>query len=525
MNNWLENYRTELPWSDYQTQVFDNLEVGNNLLIEARAGSGKTTLLEGIVAALLNQNGRYRILLLAFNRHIADELKNRQRIPRQCEVRTSHSLGYKLLRQYLPIVGEPDSLKIARLAGEAIQKIEKAESDLPKLILEGDYLARQRRTEFIRNLRRLVDLARNNFAQTDDELDRIREKFGFKGISRLEKYWLYRCLYWILKKDEQLARIGEIDYGDMLYLPHIWQIKPARYDFVLVDELQDANLAQIKLYQSLVDRGATFIGVGDKHQSIYGFTGSGIDSWTTLQFLIKCQKYSLPICYRCGKKILKQAQKLVKIQAAPLAIQGQVKEIESEQVNGLVKPGHLILARLNAPLISRCLSLIIQEKRAKVRGKNVAKYLLEFIARFIEFPSDFPTAWYARMSKYCTSRIKFLKENGADLEARDFSDIYESLDFLYRAFVLSEAIYDLEQFKAKILNLFDDNDKNCVILSTIHRAKGDESNTVYILDSGQLPYSTKNNNEAQQEQEKNLVYVAITRAKKTLYFVDGQPNI
>ena len=80
MNNWLENYRTELPWSDYQTQVFDNLEIGKNLLIEARAGSGKTTLLESIVAALLNQNGRYRILLLAFNRHIADELKNRQRI-------------------------------------------------------------------------------------------------------------------------------------------------------------------------------------------------------------------------------------------------------------------------------------------------------------------------------------------------------------------------------------------------------------------------------------------------------------
>ena len=57
------------------------------------------------------------------------------------------------------------------------------------------------------------------------------------------------------------------------------------------------------------------------------------------------------------------------------------------------------------------------------------------------------------------------------------------------------------------------------------RAKGDESNTVYILDSGQLPYTGKNSNEAQQEQEKNLVYVAITRAKKTLYFVDGKPNI
>ena len=525
MNNWVENYLDILPWSNYQTQVFDNLNIGNNLLIEARAGSGKTTLLEGIVASLLNQNSRYNILLLAFNKHIAQELKNRQRIPRECEVRTSHSMGYKLLRGYLPFLGETDSLKIPKLAGEAIQKMQDAESDLPKLILEGGFDARQRKTEFIRNLRRLVDLARNNFAETDDELDAIREKFGFKSITQLERYWLYRCLKWILKKDEQLAKRGEIDFGDMLYLPHVWQIKPLKYDFVLVDEVQDVNTAQIRLYKSLVDRGATFIGVGDRYQSIYGFTGSGIDSWTTLQFLVKCKKFQLPICYRCGKKILKEARKLVDIQAAPLAIQGEVKEIKSEQVNKLVKPGHLILSRLNAPLISRCLSLVIQGKRAKVRGKNVAKYLLEFIERFMESPTDFPTVWQIRLTKYCLARIQFLKEHGAELEARDFQDVFESVDFLYRAFVLEDCIYNLDRFKSKILNLFDDNDNNCVILSTIHRAKGDEANTVYILDSGKLPLTGKNANDAQKEQETNLVYVAITRAKKTLYFVDGKPNI
>ena len=135
MSSWLENYRISLPWSEYQTEVFENLEVGKNLLIEARAGSGKTTLLEGIVAALLNQNPRYSILLLAFNRHIAEELKSRQRIPKTCEIRTSHSLGYKLLREYLPMLGKPDNLKIAKLGQLAIEKMAKAESNCPKLIL------------------------------------------------------------------------------------------------------------------------------------------------------------------------------------------------------------------------------------------------------------------------------------------------------------------------------------------------------------------------------------------------------
>ena len=37
MNNWVENYRDILPWINYQTKVFNNLEIGNNLLIKARA--------------------------------------------------------------------------------------------------------------------------------------------------------------------------------------------------------------------------------------------------------------------------------------------------------------------------------------------------------------------------------------------------------------------------------------------------------------------------------------------------------
>ena len=524
MNHWLDSYRTALPWSDYQNQVFDDLQPGRNMLIEARAGSGKTTLLEGITAALLNQNSRYRVLLLAFNKHISEELKSRKRIPRRCEVRTSHSMGYKLLRGELPVLGKPDNLKIPRLIQSAISKMANASGDAPRLVLDGGYVSRQRRYEFVRNLKRLVDLARNNFVQTDEELDEIRQKYSFKSIRKEERYWLYRCCRWILKKDEQTAYKGEIDFGDMLYLPHIWNIKPEKYDFILVDELQDANLAQIKLYKSFVNAGATFIGVGDRHQAIYLFAGSCADSWTTLQFLIRCKKYQLPICYRCGTSILKYAKKLVDIKSAPFAIAGEVKEIGGDKVNQIVKSGDLILSRLNAPLISRCLSLVIQKRKAKVRGKNVAKYLIEFIERFIDFPTDFPNTWYVRMSDYCRKRIEHLKECGAELEARDFQDIYQSLDFLYRAFVLDEHIFDLEIFKGKILNLFDDTDTNCVILSTVHRAKGDEADTVFILHAGNLPMKPRKPNPVEKEQEENLVYVAITRAKKTLYFVDGEPD-
>ena len=74
------------------------------------------------------------------------------------------------------------------------------------------------------------------------------------------------------------------------------------------------------------------------------------------------------------------------------------------------------------------------------------------------------------MTEYSINRIDYLVSMGAELEARDFRDVYDSLEYLYRAFVVEERVEKVEIFKAKILNLFDDNDLNCVILSSIHRA-------------------------------------------------------
>jgi superfamily I DNA/RNA helicase len=59
-----------------------------------------------------------------------------------------------------------------------------------------------------------------------------------------------------------------------------------------------------------------------------------------------------------------------------------------------------------------------------------------------------------------------------------------------------------------------------VWLSTIHRAKGDEAERVYILRPDLLPHPRARTPQ-QQEQEQNLRYVAFTRAKEALSFVGG----
>ncbi len=64
----------------------------------------------------------------------------------------------------------------------------------------------------------------------------------------------------------------------------------------------------------------------------------------------------------------------------------------------------------------------------------------------------------------------------------------------------------------------DDDEKNLVKIMTIHTAKGLEFNTVFIpgLVEGQFP-SAKLQNEDQLEEERRLLYVAVTRARKEVY--------
>ena len=59
-----------------------------------------------------------------------------------------------------------------------------------------------------------------------------------------------------------------------------------------------------------------------------------------------------------------------------------------------------------------------------------------------------------------------------------------------------------------------------VELTTVHKSKGLEWDTVYILGRDKLMPSMKATKDWQIQQEKNLIYVAITRAQKTLIDVE-----
>src|SRR6185436_4493025 len=82
-------------WSTYQKNIFKDIARGtDHTVVIARAGSGKTsTIVEGFKYL---PRGK-KTLMVAFNKSIADELK--QRAPSYVDVMTLHSLGYRAIRQ------------------------------------------------------------------------------------------------------------------------------------------------------------------------------------------------------------------------------------------------------------------------------------------------------------------------------------------------------------------------------------------------------------------------------------------
>ena len=84
-------------------------------------------------------------------------------------------------------------------------------------------------------------------------------------------------------------------------------------------------------------------------------------------------------------------------------------------------------------------------------------------------------------------------------------------DFLYQISLVS----DVEEYN---------NDSNKVSLMTIHAVKGLEYPYVFVLglEEGIFPHSNSLNSEKEIEEERRLMYVAITRAEKKLFLINAR---
>ena len=228
----------------------------------APAGSGKTKTLVNRILYLLNQSvPAENILALAFNKKARDEMQERleSKGVHAVEVRTFHSLGYEIVRAALrwDFNGKTYQKTVRDLMRAAI----KEHTDLPPMRNKDPLEA------FLDGLRRAkMELS---------PIDNLTVEYG-------ERIYPFEPIFYSYLKKQLGANF--LDFDDMIYLairaliqnPSLRRRYQSTFEFVLVDEFQDLNQAQLLLLQILALPENNIFAVGDDDQMIYGFRGAEV---------------------------------------------------------------------------------------------------------------------------------------------------------------------------------------------------------------------------------------------------------
>lgn len=517
-----------------QTSCVDWTHLQNgNLLIEAVAGSGKTfTIIEMIVEINL-RFPEARIALMSFNSKVRYELKLRVKDRRiqNCDVNTVHGFGFAAFKEKYGS-RKPNSYKLQDIFEPLLKK------------LNLDW-------KLNKTLCTLVGLAKDTglgifTPSTPESWKALIDKHD---LSWDEEKCPIDMLITLASQGFAASNLdrSKIDFSDMIYFPLLDNLPFPEYDFVFIDEAQDTNATrrevarrmlkrdfckhcnsshgpdmpdecQVMIGEACVrtgDHAGRLITVGDRHQAIYGFTGADNDALDILKKQFSMTELPLSVCFRCSQSVINHARKLVShIHAKEGAVEGEVKTRTEADFEAALFDNHplnqlnAVLCRKNAPLTSLAFRLLEANIPCRIEGRDIGQQLAHLCNKFK------PTS----KQDLTHSLNKHLTSESLKLSPYKLSILEDKVSCITSVLAMPEVL-SVEDFYKKIELLFSDYDPNLpprLTLSSIHKSKGLEFPTVYLLGRNLWQPSPFASQPWMLDQETNLTYVAITRAKVNL---------
>lgn len=489
--------------SSYQTKIFDCVVHGSgNVVIKARAGSGKTAT---IIACMKLVQSKKKCIFLAFNKSVKEEIEGKLTGYPNCTVKTVHGLGFSMLCSYLdeqPIV---DEFKYNTYLRRNINELSNAPIKDKKKI-----------DEYCDSIIQLLEFSRMNLAQSKREIEKIAKEYSI-SIDNDEIEVVIKLLKWGKKN------LKTVDFTDLVWLPYELDIPPKqnKYDWIFNDEAQDYSIAYVKLFNRCFKRGTRFVSCGDEFQSINQFAGASEQAFNTMINMPNTQVFDLPLSYRCDKSIIKEANTFVPdIIARDDAGLGLVKH---DTKLAELRDGDLGLARTNGIIFKAYTRLIKMGKACYIKGTDDDKNkLLGIVHKFgvnDSLGKDFKCdGLFPRLYDDMIMERNRLVKNGLDMiDAINSQQVQTKYDTISSLSTISEGCDTVTSLIDKINKIYSRSDTG-ICLSTIHKAKGLEANNVHIFCRSTMPQKyAKTQSEIQQE--RNLIYVSITRAKHKLCYV------
>lgn len=461
------------------------LETPEHLVVMSTAGSGKSTLLR-VLACLLPEG---RNAVLAFNVSIAEEIA--PRMPQGVLVSPLHKLGFRLLRE---------------------ARGELTVSPFKRRNLVGAFLKARGLTGDLSGLTQVCERALMELTPaSEEELLALAARLGVavpRGLSLLALVREVSGASLALFRER-----GLVDFTDMLHVPLKLGLGRGVLDHALVDEAQDLSRLQLRFVRHLAGEGGRLILVGDERQALYSFSGADVGGLSRAVGELPARLLKLTVTFRCPRSHVALASRFSPgIVAAEGASEGEVRELGLEEALELTRPGDLVMARLNAPLVRFALRLFERGVPVTLLGHDLGKGLMELARaslgeRFTaaEVEGRVLACGEARLAGHLRRGL-----SGAALArlAGEDADRLACLAALALQ-VAGGGEGQLSELSALIARLSAPQ-VGAVRLCTVHRAKGLEAGRALLLEAGGL---------LEGDAEPAVSFVALTRAKESLWLV------
>jgi superfamily I DNA/RNA helicase len=477
-------------------EQYEIINSTGNIRINAVAGSGKTTT---IIEYAKSRPETSRILYLAFNKSVKLEAARKfaDKGLKNVKVETAHSLAYK------HIVFRND-YKV-RAQGYKTNEI----AELLHLQAGGE-----KHAEYIvaNHINKFIAYFCNSDKQKVQDLnylETITDSKARKFVTAFYEYIKTKTRLLLSQMDE-----GKIEVTHDFYLKKFQLSNPVlHYDYILFDEGQDASPAMLDVF---LKQKATKVIVGDTHQQIYGWRYA-VNSLEKADF----KTYNLSTSFRFSQDISNLAMEVLKLkkhlgqdQHVTITGKGNHKEMKSKAV----------LARTNLGLLLKAIEYVTEKKKVKhiyFEG-NINSYTY----------ADEGASLYDVLSLYNSKhhliRDKLIKEMKDLDELEDYIEKTEDVQLGMMVEIVREygnEIPDIiKAIKEKHIDS-DEKEKAEMIFSTVHRCKGMEYDAVQLVNDFITEEKLeklkedkeKDLNRDKLNEEINLLYVAVTRTRNSLY--------
>lgn len=452
-------------------------------LVNANVGSGKTTVLTEKVRYLHEERlvPYEKMMVLTFTNKAADEIAERLGIEKSMwGFGTFHSVARQLLCKYLPEKCTVEG------TDRAVNQNETTDWNREFEVIEPE-----------EELQMLLDLADTNGykikyknrlqARLENDYEAYLQG-KTKGKYKDDLFWVFPLLDRKKRQENKMSFADLIREGTKCAEEHR---KELGLQWIIVDEVQDSDQKQLDFIEALKDAQTRFFAVGDPNQVIYSWRGTGPNMFFLIKHRFGAKELTLPVNYRSDEVILEAANRFLQF---------------GGKIEGSGERGEKILVRNHYdPFIeAEYLTERIRELHEKgLPYREIAVFyrvqkqaeILEKVFERAELPYVLP-AKQKEDEDPVPERPHMIREYVAEGKLNAVSGEHTM-----------EKAADTER---------QTEEEDAVHLMTLHASKGLEFDYVFIIgmNQGLIPLRCKSIE--QEEEERRLFFVGLTRARKNL---------